>query len=302
MGELNLDELERQAEERSRVGPVGMTVVADVVLTLIARIRELERMNALAYQNGFSDGRKFEDQYAKGWNDARRATDGQWAGVPEPFASICREELARRKLTSHPLKFAFAKERGMADLDEVHDWMQRTARAFEEAVQALPAAPTPHAACPAPVDATEAAEREHMGCAHCGTGIYATPPAGDAGQERDRKDAERYAYVLYCEVVAARKYLPNLDAEEFKAKRRAAHDAAIAASKPQCDCLTCIRERGDTIGGLPRELCEMIVCTTCGNKRCPKANDHRNACTGSNEPGQPGSAYRAMAANKGDAP
>jgi hypothetical protein len=35
----------------------------------------------------------------------------------------------------------------------------------------------------------------------------------------------------------------------------------------------------------------MIVCPTCGNKRCPKATDHRLDCTGSNEPGQPGSAY-----------
>lgn len=34
-----------------------------------------------------------------------------------------------------------------------------------------------------------------------------------------------------------------------------------------------------------------VVCPDCGNKRCPKANDHRNACTGSNEPGQEGSAY-----------
>lgn len=35
----------------------------------------------------------------------------------------------------------------------------------------------------------------------------------------------------------------------------------------------------------------MVVCGTCGNKRCPKAADHNNACTGSNEPGQPGSDY-----------
>ncbi|BBE76233.1 hypothetical protein [Phytobacter sp. MRY16-398] len=34
-----------------------------------------------------------------------------------------------------------------------------------------------------------------------------------------------------------------------------------------------------------------VVCPDCGNKRCPKANDHRNACSGSNEPGQEGSAY-----------
>lgn len=36
-----------------------------------------------------------------------------------------------------------------------------------------------------------------------------------------------------------------------------------------------------------------VVCPDCGNKRCPRANDHRNACTGSNEPGQEGSAYPA---------
>ena len=36
-----------------------------------------------------------------------------------------------------------------------------------------------------------------------------------------------------------------------------------------------------------------VVCPECGNKRCPHANDHRNACTGSNEPGQEGSAYPA---------
>lgn len=35
----------------------------------------------------------------------------------------------------------------------------------------------------------------------------------------------------------------------------------------------------------------MYVCKTCGNKRCPKANNHELECTRSNEPGQPGSAY-----------
>lgn len=37
----------------------------------------------------------------------------------------------------------------------------------------------------------------------------------------------------------------------------------------------------------------MIVCTTCGNKRCPHATDHRLECGGSNAPGQPGSVYGA---------
>lgn len=35
----------------------------------------------------------------------------------------------------------------------------------------------------------------------------------------------------------------------------------------------------------------MIVCLCCGNKRCPKATDHRLFCTQSNESGQPGSIY-----------
>jgi hypothetical protein len=35
----------------------------------------------------------------------------------------------------------------------------------------------------------------------------------------------------------------------------------------------------------------MHLCPDCGYKRCPKATDHRLDCSGSNEPGQPGSAY-----------
>ncbi|HFG0069295.1 hypothetical protein V6124_11885 [Klebsiella pneumoniae] len=52
---------------------------------------------------------------------------------------------------------------------------------------------------------------------------------------------------------------------------------------PDCWCRTC----------RPVVLDDMrfVVCPDCGNKRCPRANDHRNACAGSNEPGQEGSAY-----------
>ena len=63
-------------------------------------------------------------------------------------------------------------------------------------------------------------------------------------------------------------------------------------SKPQCFCRRCIEEsdlRG--FGGLPLASSMMIVCGECGNKRCPKASDHRLACTNSNEPGQAGSIY-----------
>jgi hypothetical protein len=35
----------------------------------------------------------------------------------------------------------------------------------------------------------------------------------------------------------------------------------------------------------------MAICPICGNKRCPKATDPINKCTGSNKSGQPGSDY-----------
>lgn len=56
-----------------------------------------------------------------------------------------------------------------------------------------------------------------------------------------------------------------------------------------CWCHSCNRDR--KIFGIPYSSTRMILCPNCGNKRCPHANDHRNACTGSNNLGQPGSAY-----------
>lgn len=50
-------------------------------------------------------------------------------------------------------------------------------------------------------------------------------------------------------------------------------------------CLKCWRDQN------PDRFRIMILCSTCGNKRCPHATDHRNPCTGSNAPGQPGSIY-----------
>lgn len=63
-----------------------------------------------------------------------------------------------------------------------------------------------------------------------------------------------------------------------------------------CECHRCIREHklGTTgsWGWLPLSSTKMILCPTCGCKRCPKASDHDLACTDSNEPGQPGSVYQ----------
>lgn len=72
----------------------------------------------------------------------------------------------------------------------------------------------------------------------------------------------------------------------------AAHKASLAAAPPVTDrtpadcCRAC--EAKHRPAPLARRF---IVCPTCGNKRCPKATHHDNQCTGSNEPGQPGSEY-----------
>ncbi|MFU0967192.1 hypothetical protein [Kluyvera ascorbata] len=69
-----------------------------------------------------------------------------------------------------------------------------------------------------------------------------------------------------------------IDADKILAERD-------ALNEPACWCRTC----------RPVTMTDMrfVVCPNCGNKRCPHANDHRNDCTGSNEPGQEGGAYLA---------
>lgn len=54
------------------------------------------------------------------------------------------------------------------------------------------------------------------------------------------------------------------------------------------DCRLCEQEAG-MMGAIvwPR----FIVCPVCGNKRCPRASAHWQACSGSNEDGQVGSFY-----------
>jgi len=52
----------------------------------------------------------------------------------------------------------------------------------------------------------------------------------------------------------------------------------------ECRCHKCHEEKGYF------RTC-FIVCAICGNKRCPKATNHKLECTNSNEPGQSGSIY-----------
>lgn len=79
-------------------------------------------------------------------------------------------------------------------------------------------------------------------------------------------------------------YRPECECSGCKATARiCAELSANSPANPDCWCRTC----------RPVVLNDMrfVVCPDCGNKRCPRANDHRNSCTGSNEPGQEGSAY-----------
>lgn len=58
-----------------------------------------------------------------------------------------------------------------------------------------------------------------------------------------------------------------------------------------CSCLDCQHGRyHDDPNRLPF-MRVMPICSECGNKRCPKATNHRHACTRSNDPGQAGSDY-----------
>lgn len=78
--------------------------------------------------------------------------------------------------------------------------------------------------------------------------------------------------------VAAIRSLGGIDAGKIQAERD-------ALNEPTCWCRTC---RPVTVDDM-----RFVVCPECGNKRCPRANDCRSVCTGSNKPGQEGSAYPA---------
>lgn len=59
-------------------------------------------------------------------------------------------------------------------------------------------------------------------------------------------------------------------------------------------CHKCIALHDIKAPGIPMfalDAVRMILCDSCGNKRCPHASDHNLQCTNSNETGQEGSMY-----------
>lgn len=61
----------------------------------------------------------------------------------------------------------------------------------------------------------------------------------------------------------------------------------------KCYCHTC-----RPINPKDPESVYMRLCPNCGNKRCPKATNHTNECTNSNDSGQIGSIYGGRSREK----
>ena len=55
--------------------------------------------------------------------------------IPNNWLEICSEEVKRGNLTSLPKKLEFAVERGLKNIDEVHEWMLKTRTNFVEMVE-----------------------------------------------------------------------------------------------------------------------------------------------------------------------
>lgn len=95
--------------------------------------------------------------------------------------------------------------------------------------------------------------------------------------------------------------LADLVCAALQLKNEKAAQVALQNEPENCECHRCIKEKNLTapgpFGGLmPLSNSKMILCPECGNKRCPKASDHRLDCTQSNEPNQPGSVYSVVLA------
>ena len=94
----------------------------------------------------------------------------------------------------------------------------------------------------------------------------------------DGREARNLAGTLEAIASALRRGATNAQATAEATRRE------VEAVEPStCGCYTCVS---------PADArSRMILCILCGNKRCPKATHHDNACTNSNEPGQAGTRY-----------
>lgn len=100
---------------------------------------------------------------------------------------------------------------------------------------------------------------------------------------------ERYTYAFPCSRKKYRHFVMAEGANKPSGLHGSCHVKRIMRASTNgrdiyC-CHHCFKKSGSMF------LSRMIVCPECGNKRCPKASEHRLKCAGSNEPGQAGSVY-----------
>lgn len=100
-------------------------------------------------------------------------------------------------------------------------------------------------------------------------------------------DADAYGWIIPGASWTPTHWMPLPAALHFReiSNSSTKHFRENAETSTKCWCQTC---RPVTIDDM-----RFVVCPECGNKRCPHANDHKHACSKSNEPGQEGSAYPA---------
>lgn len=105
------------------------------------------------------------------------------------------------------------------------------------------------------------------------------------GQARDNAALKRRVLELEVEL-----FWLKAEPAALMANFNLAHVRPRTPAEAACWCETC--------RPISLDDSRMVLCPTCGNKRCPRAANHQNACSGSNEPGQPGSSYPARPAPK----
>lgn len=124
----------------------------------------------------------------------------------------------------------------------------------------------------------EVPERAMLGAYNILRGAVLTPATDAYLAEVRAQGVELFAREMHADISEA-------DAIEFAAMLQGSPALHEETQRSKCWCRTC----------RPVNMTDMrfVVCPECGNKRCPRANDCSNVCSGSNEPGQEGSAYPA---------
>jgi hypothetical protein len=106
--------------------------------------------------------------------------------------------------------------------------------------------------------------------------------AEQPAQKRPQNCGTSYCSCIECVMEPAQQEPPCKTGGQCTSK---CQQCAVPEPVARYCCHSCFKACGGVM------LDRMILCSECGNKRCPKASDHRLDCTSSNDLGQPGSVY-----------